>query len=147
MIAVRRLRLSDHALAVAVVRALKPEAERRAHDRIAEALESFLQDDANCFVVACEGNRPVGFAFGYVLPRIDALEPMIYLHEIAVAAAYRRQGVGRELVQVFESLGRTCHGRKLFMLTDANNLPARRLFASIGARESPSCSLFEYVWS
>jgi ribosomal protein S18 acetylase RimI-like enzyme len=91
-----------------------------------------LKDDKTIFLVALDGDRPLGFVFGYELPRRHG-DPSIFLvYEIEVNAACRGQGVGSRLMS---ELRRICRGRGIgegFVLTEPDNEAANALYAAAG---------------
>jgi aminoglycoside 3-N-acetyltransferase I len=92
-----------------------------------EAQTALLADDRTVFVAAFEGETPIGFAFGYVLPRRHGRPTMFFVYEIEVDDRYRRQGVGRRLMEEL-LFGQ----EEAFVLTEADNEAAMALYASLG---------------
>jgi len=92
-----------------------------------EAQTALLADDRTVFVAAFDGEVPVGFAFGYVLPRRHGRPTMFFVYEIEVDERYRRRGIGRRLME--ELL--FAHD-EAFVLTDAANEAAMALYGSLG---------------
>lgn len=86
-----------------------------------------LEDDRVRFVAAFDGERPVGFAFGYELPRRHGGRSMFFVYELGVDEPYRRRGIGRRLME--ELL--TGH-EESFVLTEPDNEAANALYASLG---------------
>ena len=111
----------------------------------ADYVAALLADEQNHLIGAFSEHRPVGYAFGYELQRIDGLGPMMLLYEIEVAEDHRRRGIGRALV---ERLKRTCRERgftKMFVSTEASNTAAMALYASTGGeRGTPDTVSFWY---
>ena len=92
-----------------------------------EAQTALLADDRTVFVAAFDGETPIGFAFGYVLPRRHGRPTMLFVYEVDVDERYRRQGIGRRL------LDELLAGQdEAFVLTDAGNEAAMALYASAG---------------
>jgi ribosomal protein S18 acetylase RimI-like enzyme len=92
-----------------------------------EAQTALLADDRNRFVVAFDGEDPVGFAFGYELPRRHGRPVMFFVYEIEVEEAYRRQGIGRRLMQALLD-----GYDEAFVLTEPDNAAANALYGSLG---------------
>ena len=84
-------------------------------------------------LAALEDDEVVGFAYCHVLPRLDGSEN-VFLYELAVDERYRGRGIGRALVE--ETL-RLAGPRRLFVLTDEDNGPARALYRAAGGAEEP----------
>jgi ribosomal protein S18 acetylase RimI-like enzyme len=57
---------------------------------------------------------------------------MLYLHALEVAKEHRRQGHGRALLEAFMAAGKSAGAAKMFLFAAEANLPARRLYDSIG---------------
>ena len=88
-----------------------------------------LLDEPTVHVFAAvEDGEVAGFAYCHVLPRLDGSEN-VFLYELGVDARFRRRGIGRALVD--EAL-RLAGRRRLFVLTDEDNSPARTLYAGAG---------------
>ena len=92
-----------------------------------EAQTALLADDRTVFVAAFDGETPVGFAFGYVLPRRHGRPTMFFVYEIEVDERYRRRGIGRRLMEEL-----LFSHEEAFVLTDARNDAAMALYASLG---------------
>ena len=92
-----------------------------------DAQTELLADDRTVFVAAFDGETPVGFAFGYALPRRHGRPTIFFVYEIDVDQSYRRQGIGRRLMEEL------LFGQDdAFVLTDAGNDAAMGLYASLG---------------
>jgi ribosomal protein S18 acetylase RimI-like enzyme len=88
---------------------------------------ALLSDDRTVFVAAFDGEEPVGFAFGYSLPRRHGSPAIFFVYEVAVNERYRGQGVGRRLMQeLLAGQG------EAFVLTEPGNDAANALYASLG---------------
>lgn len=92
-----------------------------------EAQTALLADDRTVFVAAFDGEAPVGFAFGYVLPRRHGRPRMFFVYELDVDERHRRRGIGRRLMEEL-LFGQ----EEAFVLTDAGNEAAMALYASLG---------------
>jgi ribosomal protein S18 acetylase RimI-like enzyme len=102
-----------------------------------DAHTALLDDERTIFLAAFRGGDPVGFVLAYELPRRRGHERMLCVYEVDVRAADRGRGVGTRLMRELESLARARGVGKGFVLTDADNEPANRLYAGAGgeARE------------
>ncbi|MGN6799622.1 MAG: GNAT family N-acetyltransferase [Gaiellaceae bacterium] len=92
-----------------------------------EPQTALLADERTIFVAAFDGEDPVGFAFGYLLPRRHGAPTIFFVYELDVDERYRRQGIGRRLMQEL-LFGQ----EQAFVLTDAGNDAAMALYASLG---------------
>jgi ribosomal protein S18 acetylase RimI-like enzyme len=103
--------------------------ERLADQEPARA--ELLADPRTRFVVALDGDEPVGFAFGYALPRRHGVPATFFVYEVGVDEPYRRRGVARRLMR--ELL--TGH-EDAFVLTEPGNDAANALYRSLGGTRS-----------
>jgi aminoglycoside 3-N-acetyltransferase I len=92
-----------------------------------EPQTALLADDRTTFVAAFDGETPVGFAFGYVLPRRHGRPTIFFVYEVDVDERYRGRGIGRRLLEEL-LFGQ----EEAFVLTDAANEAAMALYASLG---------------
>ncbi len=120
-----------------IVRRLRP-GDEAIVERLATAQPqtALLADDDVVFLVALDGDRPLGFVFGYELPRRHGDPSIFFVYEIEVDAACRGQGVGTRLMS---ELRRICRERGIpegFVLTDADNEAANALYAGAGGVRS-----------
>ncbi len=96
-----------------------------------ELARLFLSDPRHHIAVAIEGRTIVGMAsaVNYIHPdKPDEL----WINEVAVAESYRRRGIGRALLDLLFHRGRELGCREAWVLTDASNGPANRLYAALG---------------
>ncbi|MCU7728376.1 GNAT family N-acetyltransferase [Actinoplanes sp. KI2] len=92
--------------------------------------------------VASRGQDISGWCWGYHLIRPDD-SSMLYLHQLEVAEAYRRQGIGRALLDAFIRAGARSGATKMFLTTGETNAAARALYDSMGgglAEQGPTVS-------
>lgn len=88
-------------------------------------------DSPGSLVFVAAGSETVGWCWGYHLPRPDG-SSMLYLHQLAVDDAHRRQGIGKGLLQAFMAAGTEAGATKMFLTTAADNRPARALYDALG---------------
>jgi ribosomal protein S18 acetylase RimI-like enzyme len=81
--------------------------------------------------VALSGAELSGWCWGYHLPRPDG-SSMLYVHQLKVDEAHRRQGIGRQLLSAFMTAGANAGATKMFLTTGAHNTPARTLYDALG---------------
>lgn len=94
---------------------------------------ALLADERTIFMVAFEGAGPIGFAFGYVLPRRQREPAILFVYEVEVDGAHRRRGVGKALL---ERLGAEAGTEEGFVLTEPDNDAANALYRSVGGKLS-----------
>ena len=94
---------------------------------------ALLADERTIFVAAFAGEEPVGFAFGYLLPRRHGEPSMLFIYELEVAEAHRRQGLATRLLR---ELRAQAGGVEAFVLTEPDNVPANATYAKLGGERS-----------
>jgi aminoglycoside 3-N-acetyltransferase I len=142
-IEVRRLGPGDEALALQVVRDLKPSEERDGREPSLGHLARFLGAETNYLLAAVAGGAPVGFLTAYRMPALDCDASMVYLYEIEVAAAFRRQGLGKRLIELLKQLCGETDVEDIWVGTENTNTAARRLYESTGGvyESTDNCEL------
>ena len=81
-------------------------------------------------VVAIDAGEPVGFVYGYVLRRYEAVSFFIY--SVDVAETHQRRGLAGAMLARLSELGRAGRWDEMFVFTNAANAPAMALYASAG---------------
>jgi aminoglycoside 3-N-acetyltransferase I len=99
---------------------------------------ALLADERTIFLAAFQGAEPIGFVFGYELPRRHGNPSILFVYELDVDAAYRRQGIATRLMT---ELGRIAQARGIregFVLTEPDNDAANALYASLAGERVDS---------
>ncbi len=93
----------------------------------------FLAAGGHHLLIAYEEDRAVGFVSGVEVTHPDKGTEM-FLYELAVDGPFRRQGVGRALVERLAALARAagCYG--MWVITDEDNEAARATYEGTGGR-------------
>ena len=94
----------------------------------------FFADPRHHLVVATDDSVVIGIASGihYVHPDKP---PELWVNEIGVAEAYRRQGVGRRMLDVLFAHASSLGCRDAWVLTEESNTVARRLYDRAGGED------------
>jgi aminoglycoside 3-N-acetyltransferase I len=79
----------------------------------------------------------VGGLVAYVLEKYEQERSEIYIYDLAVAEEFRRQGIARKLINELKRLGKAIGSWVIFVQADRVDLPAVRLYQSLGAQEEP----------
>ncbi|MEU4577547.1 GNAT family N-acetyltransferase [Nonomuraea sp. ATR24] len=88
--------------------------ERDAFDR---ALPALLRDDDTMVLAAVVDGRVHGYLLGYVHLTLFANGPVAWVEEAMVRSGSRRQGIGRSLLEEFETWARSRQARYVAMAT------------------------------
>jgi len=91
-----------------------------------EALE-FFEDNNNFFYVCLFNGEIIGFAYGYVLKRLNS-KPMAYIHEVGVLDKFKRQGIASDILKHIKNELFNIGIIKIFLITQKNNIAACRLY-------------------
>jgi aminoglycoside 3-N-acetyltransferase I len=93
---------------------------------------ALLADERTIFLAAFQGAEPVGFVFGYDLPRRHGQPSILFVYELGVNAACRRQGIATRLMVELREIARARGAEESFVLTEPENVAANELYASLG---------------
>ncbi len=96
----------------------------------------FLSDPRHHMAVAIVDEQVVGMASGvhYVHPDKP---PEFWVNEVGVAPSQQGRGIGKQVLQALLAHAGTLGCTEAWLGTEETNAAARRLYASMGAREQP----------
>ncbi len=132
MIEVRRMLPGDEDMAVKSIWQIKKRGDNSLRKPIADTMSGWLALTSNYLIVASELGEPLGFASGYCLPRVDRDRDMMYLHEIEIVEGRRNKGIGQTIMNELRRICENDGFEEIFVITDENNIAARRLYVSAG---------------
>jgi ribosomal protein S18 acetylase RimI-like enzyme len=95
-----------------------------------ERARAFLAEPDLVNVVAVDRGEPVGFIYGYVLRRFEAVSFFIY--SVDTAPSHQRRGIAKAMLGKLSDLGQSGRWDEMFVLTNQSNPPALALYASAG---------------
>jgi GNAT superfamily N-acetyltransferase len=109
----------------------------------------FLADPRHHLVVAIEDGLVVAMATAlhYVHPDKP---PELWVNEVGVAPTHQGRGIGRQTLAALLAHAKTLGCREAWVLTSADNVAARRMYAAVGGREeaeSPVMITFDLAGS
>lgn len=98
----------------------------------------FLADPRHHLAVAIHDDQVIGFvsAVHYVHP--DKSRPELWINEVSVAETYRRQGLGKRLLEAMFDVARELGCAEAWVLTDRENTAAMSLYSAVGNAAAPS---------
>ena len=131
-IEIRRLQPGDEKLALQIVRTVIPEDEQGEREPSIDHLKRILGQDTNYLIAAIAGNAPIGFLTAYRMPALSNDASMVYIFEIEVVPAHRRQGIGKQLVNLLKQLCLESDVEDIWVGTENDNVAAKRLYESTG---------------
>jgi aminoglycoside 6'-N-acetyltransferase I len=96
----------------------------------------FLADPRHHLCVGIENGIVVGFASAvhYVHPDKP---PQLWINEVGVSPSHQGRGVGKKVLSALLAIGRELGCSEAWVLTDADNAPARALYRAAGGVETP----------
>jgi ribosomal protein S18 acetylase RimI-like enzyme len=110
----------------------------------ARAAALYLADPRHHLVVAADAGVVVGFASGVHYFHPDKPIPELFFNEVGVAPSHQNRGVGKALLSCLFQHGRALGCSQAWVLTDADNAPALRLYASSGGTRTEQV-MFSFV--
>lgn len=95
-----------------------------------------LDDTRTIFLVAFDGEEPVGFLLAYELPRRHGYTTTLLIYEIEVDERHRCRGIASGLLRELESDAAARGIEEAFVLTEPENDAANALYGSLGGERS-----------
>jgi ribosomal protein S18 acetylase RimI-like enzyme len=102
-----------------------------------DVLAAYLATPGHHVVVALADGEVVGQVAAVVHRHADLRPVELYIDEVAVAPAFRRQGVARRKLDEMLELARELGCAEAWVGTEHDNLPATALYESQGATPEP----------
>ncbi|ARC84269.1 FR47-like family protein [Clostridium argentinense CDC 2741] len=96
------------------------------------AINKFLTNENNYFLVAMENQQVLGYAIGYCQNRLDMTGDMMCLYEIGVLKEFRRQGVGKTLINALIEICHNINAIEMWVPTNKHNVSACTLYEKTG---------------
>lgn len=107
--------------------------------------KTFLADPNNVWLLAYFDDQVAGVLTGYQLQKYDARQKESLLYEIETKPDFRRQGIGKQLIEAFLELSRQDNSHEAWVLTDADNASARQLYRSMQpSKEESDIIMYTY---
>jgi aminoglycoside 3-N-acetyltransferase I len=98
-------------------------------------LQRLLGSDSFIAIAAQHDDEIVGGLAAYELRKFEQERSEIYIYDLAVAAAWRRQGIATALIEALKEIGRARGAYVIFVQADLIDAPAIALYTKLGARE------------
>lgn len=95
-------------------------------------------------IVAVKDNFLVGGLTAFELPMYKSDAREMFLFEIDVAPAFRRQGIAKQLVTHLSTLCREKGIAEMFVLTSRTNIAAIKLYESVGGLPDLDSLMFSF---
>jgi aminoglycoside 3-N-acetyltransferase I len=98
-------------------------------------LQRLLAGDCFIALAASRGGEVVGGIAAYELKKFEQQRSEIYIYDLAVAAAHRRQGIATALIEALKTIAKARGAYVIFVQADPDDEPAIALYTKLGVRE------------
>ncbi len=98
-------------------------------------LRQLLGSDYFIALVALKAGEVVGGIAAYELKKFEQERSEIYIYDLAVAAAHRREGIATALIQELKKIAEARGAYVIFVQADIGDEPAIALYTRLGVRE------------
>jgi aminoglycoside 3-N-acetyltransferase I len=99
-------------------------------------LEHLLRSDTFIAIGALYGDEVIGGMAAYVLPKFEQERSEIYIYDLAVKEAYRRQGIATSMIGALRHIAALRGAHVIFVQADRDDAPAIALYSKLGIREN-----------
>ena len=94
-----------------------------------------LGSDTFIALAALKGSEVVGGLAAYELKKFEKERSEIYIYDLAVAAAHRREGIATALISELRRIAAARGAWVIFVQADRGDAPAIALYTKLGTRE------------
>jgi aminoglycoside 3-N-acetyltransferase I len=137
--AIRRLGASDADAMRALNALFATEFEDPDSYAVAPPSEAYLREVLNrpdvIVLTAADDGQIVGGLVAYVLAKLEKERSEIYIYDLAVAEAHRRQGIATALIGHLQDLAAKIGAWVIYVQADYGDDPAVALYEKLGLRE------------
>lgn len=98
-------------------------------------LERLLGSDDFIALAALKDGEVVGGLAAYELRKFEQARSEIYIYDLAVSAAHRREGIATALIRALQGIARARGAYVIFVQADTGDQPAIELYTKLGVRE------------
>ncbi len=98
-------------------------------------LQQLLGSDYFIALAALKNGEVVGGIAAYELKKFERERSEIYIYDLAVSAAHRREGIASALIQELKTVAAARAAYVIFVQADVGDEPAIALYSKLGIRE------------
>ncbi|RYZ07452.1 MAG: AAC(3)-I family aminoglycoside N-acetyltransferase [Myxococcales bacterium] len=98
-------------------------------------LNELLASPTFIALVALKGDEVVGGLAAYQLRKFEQERSEIYIYDLAVLEAHRREGIASALINELRAIGRQRGAYVVYVQADPPDAPAVALYTKLGTRE------------
>ena len=139
MISIKRLDYKDPLHAEALIILMDAYAQdpmgggRGLQNDVKESLPQALSQRANALsILALDGTTPVGLLNAFEGFSTFSAKPLMNIHDVIVAEAYRRQGVSQKMIAFLEDVSKERGCCKITLEVLSENIPAKASYKHLG---------------
>lgn len=104
-----------------------------------------LEDENFIALAAIEKNKLIGGLTAYLLKMYKRNSTKALLYEISVKSKYKRQGIGKKMVEYFISILKDMNTENIILITSKTNNNAIRFFEATNGTLKKDDILYEYI--
>lgn len=138
-VSIRQLTRDDHALMKSLLvtfgQAFDEVQTYVANQPRARYLQQLLGSDYFIALAALKNDEVVGGIAAYELRKFEQERSEIYIYDLAVAAAHRREGIATALIHELRKLAAARAAYVIFVQADVSDEPAIALYSKLGIRD------------
>lgn len=98
-------------------------------------MEKLLRSDYFIALAALKGEQVVGALAAYELQKFEQERSEIYIYDLAVSEAHRRQGIATGMINALQIIAAERGAYVIFVQADYGDDPAVALYTKLGQRE------------
>ena len=98
-------------------------------------LEHLLGSNTFIAIAALKNQEVVGGIAAYVLPKFEQERSEVYIYDLAVLEAHRREGIATALIMELKKVASLRGAYVIFVQADLDDDPAIALYTKLGIRE------------
>lgn len=111
-----------------------------------EYVRKLLKRDDFHVIVALENGQLIGGLTAYEMQMFKRETTEMFLYEIEVAEEHRQKGIGKALIEYLKEICLEKGIVEMFVGTEKDNIPARKLYVSTGGETDEDSVWFNYVF-
>ena len=109
-------------------------------------IQNMLAQSGFHVIVALENSKLIGGLTAYEMKMFKRETTEMFLYEIEVAEMHRQKGIGKALIEFPKKICAEKGIVEMFVGTEKENLPARKLYASTGGAADEDSVWFNYLF-
>jgi aminoglycoside 3-N-acetyltransferase I len=99
-------------------------------------LKRLLGSETFIALAALKGGAVVGGLAAYELRKFEQERSEIYIYDLAVSAAHRREGIATALIRELQAIAVERRAYVIYVQADTDDAPAIALYSKLGVREN-----------